>query len=106
MDLARAQVRMKNRWSRRKKILAGVAALALVAAAFVIYRTNAGSPNAAPFNSMTITRLTTRGQVSDAAIAPDGASIVYVLDEGDRQGLWVHELASGRDSEIVAPEVN
>ncbi len=105
-DLARAISRMENRWSRGRKILTGAAAIAAAGLALTIYSTGVEKREAAPFTSMTITRLTTRGEVADAAIAPDGASIVYVLDEGDRQGLWVRQLASGRDSEIVTPEVN
>lgn len=102
-DLARAIARMENRWSDRKRLLVGagvIVAIVLVAMSIDPKR------DTAPFTSMTITRVTTRGEVADAAIAPDGASIVYVLDEGDRQGLWVRQLASGRDSEIVAPEAN
>jgi Tol biopolymer transport system component len=106
MDLARSIARMENRWSRRKKILTGVAAVVVIALALAIYSTNVESRSAAPFTSMTIARLTTRGEVADAAIAPDGGSIVYLLDEGDRQALWLRQLASGRDSEIVAPEAN
>jgi serine/threonine protein kinase/Tol biopolymer transport system component len=107
VDLARAIARMENRWSVRKKRLVGVGIIAAIAAAAVTYWTSVDKQrDAAPFTSMTITRLTTRGEVADAAIAPDGASIVYVLDEGDRQGLWIRQLASGRDAEILAPEAN
>jgi len=105
-DLALAIARMEDRWPLRRKIFTGAAALVVLGLALAIYSTSADRRDAAPFTSMTITRVTTRGQVSNAAIAPDGASIVYVLDEGDRQSLWVRQLASGRDAEIVAPERN
>jgi eukaryotic-like serine/threonine-protein kinase len=107
VDLARAIARMENRWSVRKKLFVGVGVIVAMAVVAAIYSTSIDSRrDAAPFTSMTITRLTTRGEVADAAIAPDGASIVYVLDEGDRQGLWIRQLASGHDSEILAPEAN
>ncbi len=103
VELEKALARRKSGWSVRKRVLVGAAAIAAVVLLAIYWPPRRSE---APFNSMTITRLTTRGQVADAAIARDGTSIVYVLDEGDRQGVWIREVASGRDSQIIAPEVN
>lgn len=63
---------------------------ALVAVAVVIALVLWPSPRvpASPFSSMSMTSLTTRGDVADIAVAPDGKLLAYVT--GDRGGQTVH----------------
>jgi eukaryotic-like serine/threonine-protein kinase len=56
------------------------------------------------FNSMKISRLTTRGEVADAAISPGGNSVAYVLQEDRGQSLWIKQLATGSEIMTRAPE--
>jgi len=50
------------------------------------------SPRVVPFQKTEITRLTTNGRWTIAAISPDGRYVAYVTDEGvvhGRETLWV-----------------
>ena len=41
-----------------------------------------------PFASMRITRLTSHGQIVEAAISPDGKYVAYALDETGGESIW------------------
>ena len=59
-----------------------------------------------PFQKTEITRLTTNGKVTIAAISPDGRYVAYVTDEGvvhGRETLWVRQVGTGSDVQIVPP---
>jgi Tol biopolymer transport system component len=90
----------------RSPILAGGGVL-LVVAAFALYYfvlRDAGSPAAVfSFESMKITRVTSSGKARTAAIAPDGKYIVYSLEDGGKQSLWVRQVATGSTVQIVPP---
>jgi serine/threonine protein kinase len=55
--------------------------------------------------SMRITKLTDSGKVSAEAISPDGRYIVYTLVDGEQQSLWVRNVATKSDAQILSPEV-
>ncbi len=64
------------------------------------------SPRVVPFQKTEITRLTTNGKVTIAAISPDGRYVAYVTDEGvvhGRETLWVRQVGTGSDVQIVPP---
>jgi len=77
------------------------------AAALLIYRysgpaektarTNSGRPN------MKITRLTVNGKTENAAISPDGKTVVYVLRDGGQRSLWIRQVATNSNIQIVPP---
>jgi len=50
-----------------------------------------------------ITRATTNGRVTAAAISPDGRFLVYALDEAGKQGLWVRQVSTQSDVRVDAP---
>jgi len=50
-----------------------------------------------------ITRLTSTGQVNLAAISPDGKYVVYVQDEGEKESLWMTQVATLSNVQIVPP---
>jgi Tol biopolymer transport system component len=63
-----------------------------------------------PFRKTQITRLTTNGKVTIAAISPDGRYVAYVTGEGSllggenlRETLWVRQVGTGSDVQIVPP---
>jgi len=91
--------------SRWKPVLATLAAaLALVGIAAVLYMAIHRNPSAAPFNSMQMSRMTTRGNVADATISADGKFVAYFADDDDRQSLWMTQLATNSDLKMVGPE--
>ncbi len=48
-------------------------------------------------------RLTESGKASQAGISPDGRYIVYVLKNGELQSLWVRQVATRSDIQVLAP---
>ena len=65
------------------------------------------APKAVPFQKTEITRLTANGKVTIAAISPDGRYVAYVTDEslvhGGRETLWMRQIGTGSDVQIVPP---
>ena len=57
------------------------------------------------FQTMSPTRLTATGRADRPAISPDGKYVVYVLGEGlgGQQSLWLRQVATGSDQQIVPP---
>ncbi|HEY9503034.1 MAG TPA: protein kinase [Pyrinomonadaceae bacterium] len=58
---------------------------------------------AVPFQAIELLRLTNSGRVSDSAISPDGKYVSYVVENGGKQSIWLRELASSSNLQIVAP---
>ncbi|HET9711684.1 MAG TPA: protein kinase, partial [Pyrinomonadaceae bacterium] len=48
-------------------------------------------------------RLGIGGNVIEAAISPDGKSVAYVNDENGRQSIWLRQITTGTDLQIVNP---
>ena len=55
--------------------------------------------------NMQITKLTDSGKATGVAISPDGRYIVYVLRDGEQQSLWVRNVATKSDVQVLAPDV-
>jgi eukaryotic-like serine/threonine-protein kinase len=87
--------------SFRMPILAAVIVV-LVIAAFGAYKL-LNRPRAFNLQDMQITKLTDSGNAADAAISPDGREIVYVLVNGEKQSLWVRNVATKSDVQVLAP---
>lgn len=56
-----------------------------------------------PFQNMRISRLTNTGRANGAAISPDGKYVVHVVSEAGRQSLWVRQVATSSNVQIVPP---
>jgi serine/threonine protein kinase len=55
--------------------------------------------------NMQIAKLTDSGKATSVAISPDGRYIVYVLRNGEQQSLWVRNVATKSDVQVLAPEI-
>jgi Tol biopolymer transport system component len=77
--------------------------LGLVAIAFWLYRPSGQSKPATPFQPMQITRLNTPRRALDAAISPDGKHVAYVTGELERQTVWLKQLATNSDTQLIPP---
>jgi DNA-binding winged helix-turn-helix (wHTH) protein/Tol biopolymer transport system component len=55
-------------------------------------------------SSINLARLTSDGQVTAAAISPDGKHFVYATTENAGQSLWVRQVGGGRNIQIAPPE--
>ena len=93
---------------RMRNIWLGVAVLAILvtAVAWGVYSYLAQKP--VPFERMEITQLTSNGKTSTAAISPDGKYVAYAVKESalsthSTQSLWIRQVVTGSDIQIVAP---
>jgi Tol biopolymer transport system component len=48
-----------------------------------------------------LTRLTETGQITGAAVAPDGRYIAYVASDGDRSSLWIGQTATKGRAQVL-----
>jgi serine/threonine protein kinase/Tol biopolymer transport system component len=95
---------------RRVRILpwtiAGVLLLAVIAGG-IYWQTrsrpsSAPSPSAGnPFDSVSLTRLTTTGTAGLAAISDDGRYVAYVVTDEGKAGLWLRQVATASNVAVV-----
>ncbi len=90
----------------RKFVWAAVALILLSAAGFAIYKLGAHG-RVANFNlqNMQITPLTENGKAADLTISPDGRYVGWIVREGEKESLWVRQVATGTDVQVLPPEV-
>jgi eukaryotic-like serine/threonine-protein kinase len=104
-QLASAAVQLPPAKRGLSKIaVAGAAAVVLAIAAFVVYRL-LNRPHGLNLQNMRIEKLTESGKASLVAISPDGLYVVYVLRDGEQQGLWMRHVATKSDVQVLAPDV-
>jgi len=91
---------------RHKKaaVLTSAALVLIIAAgAWAIYwLVGTSNPNST-FEKMKVTRLTTSGNVSQAAISPDGKYVAYATTSAGQQSIWLKHIPTSSDVQIVAP---
>ncbi len=80
--------------------LIGLAVLA--AAGFGIY-SFLNRTGAAPFQNFTMTQVTKTGKASYAALSPDGKFILHVQNDNGRHSLWLRNIPTGSDTQVIAP---
>jgi DNA-binding winged helix-turn-helix (wHTH) protein len=56
-----------------------------------------------PFEKVQLTRFTTTGKAEKAAISPDGKYLAHVLNDSGQQSVWVRQVVTGKDLQIVPP---
>jgi Tol biopolymer transport system component len=50
-----------------------------------------------------ITQVTSHGKAKEAAISPDGKYIIHVMEEKGKQSLWLRQVVTGSNLEILPP---
>jgi eukaryotic-like serine/threonine-protein kinase len=83
----------------------GALLLLLMAVGFGVYKWSAGRGSPLNLQNMRITSLTENGKAKDVAISPDGRYVVYVLREGEKQSLWVRQVAAESTVQILPPDM-
>jgi eukaryotic-like serine/threonine-protein kinase len=78
-------------------------ALVLVAAAGYGLYTFLNRPAPVPFQNFTITQVTTSGKMTQAAISPDGKFILGVKEENGLESLWLRNIPTSSDTQVVPP---
>ena len=89
-----------------KLVASGLALVLIVAAGFGIYKWLSRTSRA-NFNlqNMQISPLTENGKAADLTISPDGRYVGWIVRDGEKQGLWVRQVATGSDVQVLAPDV-
>lgn len=88
----------------RSIFAAGAAAIIILATAVILLlmrRGDAASPRPADAHAVEITRITSLGKVVAAALSPDGKLLVYAVADQGQQSLWVRQIASAHDLELI-----
>ena len=62
-------------------------------------------PASFDLQDMQITKLTDSGNAANVAISPDGREVVYVLVDGEKQSLWVRNVPTKSDAQVLPPAV-
>jgi len=92
---------------RRYSLIATGLIISLIASWWVLTRLGSDeSTQASTFQSMTISPVTSLGTVQDVAISPDGRQLAYIRKEAGAYSIWVRQVATGSEVEVVPPQVN
>ena len=85
--------------------IAGVALLAVAVVAGVFLARRGGRPSvpAAP-PAILVSTVTNRGAINGAALSPDGRYLAYSLFLDGKRTLWVRQVATGSDVQILPPQ--
>jgi DNA-binding winged helix-turn-helix (wHTH) protein/Tol biopolymer transport system component len=90
-----------RRWMRPRAILAvGLVGILLAVAVFAILRFY---PRVQPFNSISIEQITEDGDITNIAMSPDGNTLAEVKSQGGQHSIWVRNISTGRDIQILPP---
>jgi Tol biopolymer transport system component len=96
-----------RRHKGRALLALGALIVAVVGIAFGVYRFAARNQLSAkpfaPLQEMKVRRLTSTGKAADAAISPDGRYVVHVLDDGGKHSLWLRQVETTSNVQIVPP---
>ena len=94
------------KFGRYALMTAGLAVVVLASWWFVDQRgTHDEARTESPeFTSMTVVPVTTIGTVLNAAISPDGRQLAYVRREAGQYSIWVRQVATGSEVEVVPPQ--
>ena len=93
---------------RRHKFGLGGTILLLVllgaAVGYGIFRAiNAGGSDLS-FQNVSISRITDSGRARFSAISPDGRYLAYATDEGEKQSVWLRQVSTGSDINLLPAE--
>lgn len=98
--------------SRRRALVLGALAVTamMVALMFAIAKRSASLPPPArsqvalgAFREMSISRLTTSGRITHAAISPDGKYAAHVSVDADGESLWVGQVGAPSRTRVAGP---
>jgi serine/threonine protein kinase len=93
--------------ARQNKLGTGViSAIALVlvaAAAYGVYALFLRS-RTVPFQNFTVSKVTETGRVKLVAISPDGKYILSVVDDKAQQSLWLRNVPTNSNTQVMPPE--
>lgn len=94
-------VAKRSKWSKvRVGIRLAVVLLAITFTAYSFYR----SRHTLKVQNLQFEKLTDSGKAAQVGISPDGRYIAYVLRNGEQQSLWVRQVATRSDIQVIPPQ--
>jgi serine/threonine protein kinase/Tol biopolymer transport system component len=81
-----------------------VALLLIAGAGYGLYSFLGKRSLTIPFQTFAVTQVTNSGKALFAAISPDGKYIVAVIFDKGKYSLWLRNVATGSDTQILAPD--
>ena len=89
-------------------LIAGVlvALLLILGAGYGLYSLLANRAVVIPFQTFSVTQITNSGKALLAAISPDGKYVVSVINENGKQSLWLRNIATGSNTQVLPPDSN
>ena len=81
-----------------------VALVVLVAAGYGVYSLLATRTVTIPFQTFRVTQVTNSGKAEAAAISPDGKYIVSAVNEKGKYSLWLRNVPSGSNTQVLEPD--
>src|SRR5256884_5975696 len=90
----------QHKWGATGIAVAGLTVLA--AAVFGVYSL-LDRPSGAHFQNFTITQVTNSGKAGLTAISPDGRYVLTVINNKGLQGLWLRNLPTSSDTQVIPP---
>jgi serine/threonine protein kinase/WD40 repeat protein len=88
----------------KRGLFAGVAILILAIVGFAAYKLLNRGP-VLSLQNMRMTQVTDSGKAIAVTTSPDGRYIVYALRDGENQSLWVRQVKTGSDVQLLPPEI-
>jgi serine/threonine protein kinase/Tol biopolymer transport system component len=88
---------------RHKKSVVIVFAVLVVAFGYGLYKFVSQKRPAASSPAIEMTRLTATGKVTTGSISPDGKQVVYAVKDAGQQSIWVRQVATSSNVQIVPP---
>jgi eukaryotic-like serine/threonine-protein kinase len=76
---------------------------AVLLAGFAIYHFYPRS-NLIPFQNAAFTKVTENGNAFTPALSPDGKYLLYVVRSNGLESLWLHNIPSGSNTQVIPPE--
>ena len=92
---------------QNKGILAGVMVIVfvlVVGAGYGLYSFLGKRPVTVPFQNFVVTQITNSGKALRAAISPDGKYVVSVIDDKGRHSLWLRNVPTASNTQILSPD--
>jgi eukaryotic-like serine/threonine-protein kinase len=56
------------------------------------------------FQNFTVTQITNSGLAALTAVSPDGRYLLTVTNEGGLEGIWLHNIPTASDTQVIAPD--
>jgi serine/threonine protein kinase len=56
-----------------------------------------------PFQNFSVSKATVTGKATLVAISPDGKYLLHVMEEGGQQSLWLQNIPTNSNTQVVAP---